>query len=331
MKKLILLLAITTPLLAQKPDSLRFRKQSPNYDGSSSLSAPILDLGEKKDLVEASLRAMGIPPGEGSVIHSYSLELAFNKTTCILFKSPIRSVDLGSRDIMADKASEVENVLRIKATRIGFNETNFSVMTADGKFYSFIANYNESPSVLALNLAVGMERAEQSSHPVSTSGQVQTPVEYAGTQTTQRELVESCAAVMRQRGRIRHRGIGKREYGMAVSLRGLYVKDNVLYYKIALRNTSNIKYDLDFIRFFIRDKALARQTSRQELEVSPLYIYNSPLVVVGGKQTVEKVFAFSKFTIPNGKVLQVRVGEKNGGRTVAFQVNNRRLVKATTL
>lgn len=329
MKILVFLLAVTTPLLAQKSDSLPFRKQSANFDGSPSLSAPIPELGVKKDLVEASLRAMGIPPGEGSVIHSYSLELAFNKTTCILFNSPIRSVDLGSRDIMADKASEVENVLRIKATRIGFNETNFSVMTADGKFYSFIANYNESPSVLALNLAVGLERAEQSSHPVSTSGQVQPPVEYSGTQTTQRELVESCAAVMRQRRRIRH--IGKREYGMAVSLRGLFIKDNVLYYKIALRNTSNIKYDLDFIRFFIRDKALARQTSRQELEVSPIYVYTTPLVVVGGKQTVEKVFAFPKFTIPNGKVLQVRVGEKNGGRTIAFQVNNRSLVKAATL
>lgn len=329
MKNLILFLAIGTPMLAQKPDSLRPRNYVANPKATRPLSPPVSMPDETGGQVAISLRAMGIPPGEGSIIRSYSVELAFNKTTCILFKSPIRSVDLGSRDIMADKANEVENVLRIKATRIGFNETNFSVMTSDGKFYSFIANYNESPSVLALNLAVGLDGLDKSSAQSSYERAPQPPVEFAGTRTTQAELVERCASVMRQRQRVRN--IGKRGYGMKVSLRGLFIQDNVLYYKIALRNTSNIKYDLDFIRFFIRDKALVRQTSRQELEVSPLYVYEGPFVAVEGKQTVEKVFAFPKFTIPNGKVLQVRVGERNGGRTVAFRVNNRRIVKASPL
>lgn len=329
MKKIVLFLAVSTPMLAQKPDSLRLRNDVANTKSAFPTSALVSSPGETGLQAARSLRAMGIPPGEGSVIPSYSVELAFNKTTCILFKSPIRSVDLGSRDIMADKASEVENVLRVKATRIGFNETNFSVMTADGKFYSFIANYNESPSVLALNLAVGGNRAERLSTQPSTESSAQPPVEYVGTRTSQRELVERCALVMRQPQWGRH--LGTRRNGVEVSLRGLFIKDQVLYCKIALRNTSNVRYDLDFIRFFIRDKNMVRQSSRQELEVLPLYVYPEPFLAVEGKQTVENVFAFPKFTIPNGKVLQVRVGERNGGRAVALPVSNRRLVKAAVL
>ncbi len=62
---------------------------------------------------------------------------------------------------MANKAVDVENVLKVKASQIGFNETNFSVMTADGKFYSFVVNYNETPVLLALNLSGQMSTPQQ--------------------------------------------------------------------------------------------------------------------------------------------------------------------------
>lgn len=94
-----------------------------------------------------------IPIYESNVIGSRYVELPFNKTVSIIFDSPVRSVDLGSRDLMADRADGVENVLKVKAAKMGFNETNFSVITADGKFHSFVANYNEQPPLLALNLA----------------------------------------------------------------------------------------------------------------------------------------------------------------------------------
>jgi hypothetical protein len=89
---------------------------------------------------------------EENEILPISIELAFNKTTSLVFPNAIRSVDLGSKSIMADKAINIENVLNVKASLIGFNETNFSVITNDGRFYSFICNYNEYPKSLAYNL-----------------------------------------------------------------------------------------------------------------------------------------------------------------------------------
>ena len=56
------------------------------------------------------------------------------------FPSEVRYVDLGSPDLIAGKADGAENVIRVKATVRNFpNETNMSVITEDGSFYTFSA------------------------------------------------------------------------------------------------------------------------------------------------------------------------------------------------
>ena len=73
------------------------------------------------------------------IISPHKIEVTFQKTVHILFPSEVKYVDLGSFDIIADKATGAENVVRIKAAVKGFEgETNFSVITADGCFYSLM-------------------------------------------------------------------------------------------------------------------------------------------------------------------------------------------------
>ena len=65
------------------------------------------------------------------IIAPHRIEVTFQKTVHILFPSEVKYVDLGSFDIIADKATRAENVVRIKAAVKGFEgETNFSVITA---------------------------------------------------------------------------------------------------------------------------------------------------------------------------------------------------------
>ena len=81
------------------------------------------------------------------------VEVAFSKTLHILFPSEAVYVDLGSLDLIADKAAGARNVVRVKAAKQGFEgETNFSVITADGCFYSFTAVYSENPSRLNIEM-----------------------------------------------------------------------------------------------------------------------------------------------------------------------------------
>lgn len=77
---------------------------------------------------------------EGRVILPYSLEVTFEKTVHLIFPAPIRYVDLGSQNIIAGKAEDAENVLRVKAAVPDFEtETNMSVICEDGSFYAFSA------------------------------------------------------------------------------------------------------------------------------------------------------------------------------------------------
>ncbi len=276
-----------------------------------------------------------MPAPVAQTIRSYPVELAFNKTVSIIFPAPVRSVDLGSRDIIADKATDVENVLKVKANQIGFNETNFSVITADGKFYSFVVSYNESPVALALNLATTDQPLLQTR---SKSGQAAAgkgsdaangSVRFANVAASQSELVLTSDRILHKGRQARH--VGAEGNKMAVTLKGVYVQDNVLYYRLAFQNRSNLNYDLDYVRFFIADKAGAKEASRQEIEVKPIYVHNDPIRTVKGHSQIEKVYAFQRFTLPTDKLLQIQTGEQNGGRQLVFSINNRVIMKAKPL
>ena len=66
-------------------------------------------------------------------IEPYKMEVTYDKTSHLIFPTAIRYVDLGSEYLIAGKAEDAENVLRVKATVRDFEpETNFSVITNDG-------------------------------------------------------------------------------------------------------------------------------------------------------------------------------------------------------
>ena len=86
------------------------------------------------------------------IIAPHRIEVTFQKTVHILFPSEVRYVDLGSFDIIADKA-QGGKLVRIKAAVKGFEgETNFSVITADGCFYSFNVVYKDEPAQLSIEM-----------------------------------------------------------------------------------------------------------------------------------------------------------------------------------
>jgi conjugative transposon TraN protein len=88
------------------------------------------------------------------MIPPYALEVTFSKTVHIIFPAAIRYVDLGSIDIMAAKADGSENVLRVKAATHGFRrETNLSVITDDGSYYTFNVKYADEPVKLSVEMA----------------------------------------------------------------------------------------------------------------------------------------------------------------------------------
>ena len=83
------------------------------------------------------------------MIPPHGLEVTFDKTCHVIFPAAIAYVDLGSANIIAGKADGAENVIRVKAAKRGFKgETNMSVITEDGAYYSFNVKYAREPRIL---------------------------------------------------------------------------------------------------------------------------------------------------------------------------------------
>lgn len=248
-----------------------------------------------------------------SFIEPYRLNIAFSKTTNLVFPFAIQSVDRGSRDVLAQKAKGVENILEVKAAKRGFEETNLTVVTSDGKLYSYLLNYNDAPSVLNIRFLKG---------PGSSAA------DFSGGQPAEAELQIMAAQVAAKEDHLT--GIGVKRDGMKLQLKGLYIHDSVFYCQFTIGNKSAINYDIDQFRFFIRDQKKVTRTAAQELEILPIYTYGDTGSVNAHSRKV-MVFALSKFTIPDQKYLEIQVMEKNGGRHLEVRADNKDLVRSKSL
>lgn len=75
-----------------------------------------------------------------SVIKTYHLAVTYNKTTNLVFPYAIKSVDRGSKDILVQKAKDVENILQQRITLVAEIEK----YSADMNEMFFVVNSNLS-------------------------------------------------------------------------------------------------------------------------------------------------------------------------------------------
>jgi conjugative transposon TraN protein len=116
-------------------------------------------------------------------------------------------------------------------------------------------------------------------------------------------------------------------HGMKLSLQGIYIHHNIMFYHLRISNGSNIPFHTDMLRFYVKDKQKLKRTASQEISVVPLYRYGNG-DEVKGKTTQDVVIALGKFTIPDAKVLAIELMEKRGGRHLKLMVKNRTIVNA---
>lgn len=257
------------------------------------------------------------------VVEPYRVEVAFNKTLHILFPSEVVYVDLGSLDLIADKANGAQNVVRIKAAKQDFTEeTNFSVITADGCFYSFTAVYSENPSQLNIEMEDWLHK-----DPYSDFANRQMYIRLDELSGETPLTVNRIMYTILRRNVRDIKSVGSKRFGIEVLLRGVYVHGDLFYLHVSMRNRSKVAFDIDYIRFKICDKKTARRTAVQETFVNPVRVFDE-IMRVDAEGMIRNVFVFRKFTIPDDKVLVMEVYERNGGRHQRFEIENSRLVGA---
>ena len=237
-------------------------------------------------------------------IEPRKIEAGFTKTVHILFPSPVTYIDIGSMDIIAGKADGAENVVRVKAAVRNFAaETNLTVITEDGGFFTFDVHYAENPAVSTLNLTVQEPQPESMKKPAAVGYPQPTAPASEGLVLLREVGREKPATVKRmlsdiyRQNRTDVKGIRAKKYGIEVE---------------------------------VADRKLAKRTAQQQTSLEILRVCNDP-AVVRGHQRQRTVFALPKLTIPDDKVLLLEIVEKNGARHQTVEIPAEELLDAKLL
>lgn len=265
------------------------------------------------------IKTFGQQSLEAGRVEPYRLEVTYNKTCHLIFPVAIRYTDLGSNYLIAEKAEDAQNVLRIKAAVKDFaEETNFSVITEDGQFYSFNVIYNADPFALSYDLKKmknDIEREEGKNVQFEELGFNPPP------------LTEVVLKTIYQQNKRYIRHIAARSYGIQSILKGIYVHNGKFYFHLEMKNKSNVPFVVDFCSYKIVDKQIAKRTVSEEKQLVPIKQYPG-LEVISDNSIAGNVILLDQFTITDEQVLRIEIFERNGARNQVLEIENSDLVAA---
>ena len=260
------------------------------------------------------------------MIPPHGLEVTFDKTCHVIFPAAIAYVDLGSANIIAGKADGAENVIRVKAAKRGFKgETNMSVITEDGAYYSFNVKYAREPRILNVEMTDFIHDGEAVNRP---NNSMNIYLKELGSESPVLVRLVMKSIWKENKRRVKH--IGSKSFGIQFLLKGIYTHNGLLYFHTEIKNSSNVPFDVDYITWKIVDKKVAKRTAIQEQVIQPLRTQNFVLDVAGNSNE-RTVWTMDKFTLPDDKCLVVELAEKNGGRHQSFTIENTDLVRARVI
>ncbi len=250
-----------------------------------------------------------------SFIPSVHLTITYNKTTNLIFPYSVLSIDRGSKDILVQQPKGTKNIVQVKADKPNFPQTNLSVITIDGKLYSFTVDYIAQPS--QLNIIIDKKKSSLYdslfNQPVKLSS--------ANNEALFRTVAEKIAETKAIQGK------RDRKSQMELQLNGIYINRDVLYFRLRLINNSNLSYDVDDMMFTIKDRQKSKRTATQEIEMTPIYKLGD-FANVEADSGSYSIIALPKFTLPDSKFLSIQILEKNGGRNLRLVLKDRQIMKA---
>ena len=211
------------------------------------------------------------------MVTPYGVEVTFAKTVHIIFPSAVRYVDLGSNHIIAGKADGAENVIRVKATTEGFpGETNFSVICEDGSFYSFNAKYAREPEMLNIEMKDFLENED-----TSDFSHTRMNIYFRELGNESPLLVKLIMQSIYKNNDRKVRHLGSKRFGIQFLIKGIYTYNGMLYVHTQTKNSSNVPFDTDFIKFKIVDKKVPKRTAIQETVLDAVRSYNEVIEIAG--------------------------------------------------
>lgn len=227
-----------------------------------------------------------------------------NVTTIVTASEPVRLVDISTDKVAGDKP--INNTVRLKPKEGGHKDGDIlgivTIVTERYRTqYALIYTTRIEEAVTDKEIAYD-ERSDYNNPAVAMS--TADMVKFA------RRIWNSPA---------KYRNIKTRSNRMTMRLNNIYTVGEFFFIDFSVENNTNLRYDIDELRFTLTDKKQSKATNFQRMELQPVLLLDQSKTFQRGYRNVVVI---RKMTFPNDKVLTIQLSEKQiSGRTIDMAID----------
>ena len=227
-----------------------------------------------------------------------------NVTTVITASEPIRLVDISTDKVVGDKP--IENTIRLKPKEGGHE---------DGAVLAIVTVVTERyRSQYALIYTTRLEEAVSDKEvQLNERNAFHNPAVSMSTE----DMVRYARRIWN--GPAKYRNIKTNKHHMTMRLNNVYTVGEYFFIDFSVENKTNLRFDIDELRFKLCDKKQQKATTVQEIDLQPVLLLDKAQHFRRGYRNV---VVLKKMTFPNDKVLTIELSEKQiSGRTISMTID----------
>lgn len=278
------------------------------YSFSVQYNATPSYIAIKMDNVKDSITASDLIPAT-------HIEVSDINTTHIILPTKVADIALGHPEIISEKAEGIDNIVKLKSV-VGetekFQQTSITVVSEKGDVYPMVVDYAQNPTNMSILFTEDGNAL------------------FRGVNVNDESMREMAEWIVSKGQEINDLGVTGNK--MLFQLSSVYTDQDIIAFYLHAINSSKIDYAIDFVKAYIKDIKKSRNTVVQEDEQFPIYAYYSQEdKVIHGKEDIDIVLFFKKFTLPKTRMLYFEMFEENGGRHLKFTAPNKTIINAEVM
>lgn len=253
----------------------------------------------------------------GQEILTKHIKVSYDKTTFIVFDGELDFYDVGSEDLLF-QVTQKPNIVKVKAAVEQFPETNITIITKNGQYYSLIVSYDADPDTLNYIFTDGK--------PILLSQEAQRDKLQ---EEKENKALADAEHVLRETQSMTFPNTHSTfRYKTGMAITGIYFYNNQVYFNLSITNKSPIDYQIEAVMFFVQQKRKRRQASTaQDIHLQPIVTKGLVEQVRAGQEVKNVLFALDQFTIAENQKLTVSLLEKDGVRNLEIDITSSDLLK----
>lgn len=227
-------------------------------------------------------------------------------TTVITASEPIRFVDISTDKVAGDQP--ISNTIRLKPKEGADVHEDGDVLA----IVTIVTERYRSQYALIYTTRLQEAVADKVIHPTERIAYNNPAVSLSTEDMTRfaRQIWSSPARV---------RNVSTKMHRMVMRLNNIYAIGEYFFIDFSIENRTNIRFDIDEMRFKLSDKKQSKATNSQMIELTPALVLDPSLSFRYGYRNV---VVLKKMTFPNDKVLTIEIAEKQiSGRLIHLDID----------